>query len=137
MTNDRGDPSGLSLVIGAWSLVIRASTPSPVTERRSGVCLRLLERAHGDEDGFLTGGQDFLQFLLGGLEVGLGLGAGLAERGELGVDLVGGGVLVLQDGVQLGRRLGDGRRRLVAAAASGVVAAAAGAAPAAAEAAAA
>src|SRR5438552_2200993 len=74
----------------------------------------LVEHAHHDHDGFLLLGEQFLEFALGLSEVLASLFAGVAEGGELGLDLFGLDVLVVQRGAQLvgsllnGRRLGIG-----------------------------
>src|SRR5207248_3263231 len=83
-------------------------SPCPLPAYRERVFkLLLLEHSVGDEDGFLALSEDFLEFLLSGLELGAGLVAGFAEGGELGLDVVGGRVLVFEGGAEIGRGLGD------------------------------
>ena len=66
-----------------------------VTGRRARGLALLFENPERDEHRLLAHAQDLLEVLLGLGEVGLGLGAGIAEGGELRFNLVGGRVLPL------------------------------------------
>src|SRR5215218_1134381 len=69
---------------------------------------RLFEHSHHHQRRLLLGGEQFLQLALGGGELFAGLGAGLAEGGEFGLDLVGAGVVF--DGLlEVAGLLCDGR----------------------------
>src|SRR5271168_2046241 len=95
----------------------------------------LVEDALGDENRFLTNGQKIAEIVLGLLEVIAGFLAGVADGLELGFDLIGGGVLVVEGSLQvaqgLSQRIGWGVSVLVTTGATTTATASTGAAAAA------
>jgi hypothetical protein len=98
-----------------------SNTDRPVAIARFAAGLDLINHVHHDHDRFLPCGEQSAKGLLGFGEIGLGLGAGIAQGRKLGLDGVGFGGLILKGVAKIAHLLLNVGWRLILAGALGSV----------------